>query len=186
MGTSHTVSFYIVSGSCQICVNSPILRLRKWRPRKVKSLGQGSIPGMRPSLDLDTDLSVFPLVLCSLSPTHPSAPVPRGSLMLQNPLGLLSSPASQPSSNCSVWTPGPSAGLGPAHPPAFPAAYDLRTPLHLPLSHPIPAAVVKCSSRELLTHGLIPCDTLQKLGWVLGWIEYRPTSQVILEPTTSL
>lgn len=82
----------------------------------MKSLGQGSIAGMRPSLDLDTDLSVFPLVLCSLSPTHPSAPVPRGSLMLQNPLGLLSSLASQPSSNCSVWTPGPSAGLGQALP----------------------------------------------------------------------
>lgn len=118
MGTSQTFSFYILPGPCQICVNSPILQLRKWRPRKVKSLGQGTIAGTRLSLDLDTDLSV-PCFSQRYAVSAPSTPalLPQGSLMLQSPLGLLGSPRSQPSSHCSVWTPGPSAGLGQALPP---------------------------------------------------------------------
>lgn len=84
----------------------------------MKSLGQGTIAGTRLSLDLDTDLSV-PCFSQRYAVSAPSTPalLPQGSLMLQSPLGLLGSPRSQPSSHCSVWTPGPSAGLGQALPP---------------------------------------------------------------------
>lgn len=77
LGTLHKSSHFILPASCQVCVNSPILQLRKWRLRKMKSLGHGSIAETRLSLDLDADL--FPPCFaifqcqCSISP-HPSQP----------------------------------------------------------------------------------------------------------------
>ena len=135
MDTSHKCSHFILPGSCQLCVNSPILQLRKWRPRKMKSLGQGSMAGMRPSLDLDTDLSVstmfphVPMLVQSQPHTPASPPAPR----LAHAPERSRAPQfpwepSKPKLLCLdpwalCWP-----CLDPTLAPAFPAASDLRPP----------------------------------------------------------
>lgn len=59
----------------------------------MKSLGRGSMAGTRLRLDLDTGRS-FPCFSqrCAVSAPSTPARLPQGSLMLQNPLGLLSFP----------------------------------------------------------------------------------------------
>lgn len=181
LGTSHKSSHFILPASCQVCVNSPILQLRKWRLRKMKSLGQGSIAETRLSLDLDADL--FPPCFaifqcqCSISP-HPSQPsCPRAhSCSLQSPPGLLSSPGSQPSPNCSVWTPGPSAGLVQALPslplsllPLIPGSP--HTAIFIPdtgVLNPNHCHCYMLTKAAIDSHGLNPRDTPQKLGGCLG------------------
>lgn len=181
----HKFSHFILPGSCQVCVKSPILQLRKWRPRKIKSFGQVSIAGTRLSLDLGR---CFTISQCwdSFNPTQQSALLPQGFVMLQNLLGILSSSASQPSSDCSVWTlalcwPCP----GPALLPTLPATSDLSHP-HIatvtPHTHCHYHILTKAATES---HGMIPWDTPQKLDGVLGWFEKRPSPQVILELTVS-
>lgn len=101
-------SHFILPGSCQVFVNSPILQLRKWRPRKMKLLGQGNRAEMRLSLALHADQclsTVFHRLPTpgSVSPhaSQPSCPKPH-SFLLRNPPGLPSSPRSPPSPNCSI------------------------------------------------------------------------------------
>lgn len=130
LGTSHKFSHFIFPGSCQVHVYSPILQLKKWRPRKMKLLGQGSIVGTRLSLDLDADLflpcSTISQCSCSQPHTPASPPAPRFACAPE-PFET----SQFPDPNCSVSTPGPPAGLVHALPsPTFPAASDLRLPSH--------------------------------------------------------
>lgn len=158
LGISHKCSRFILPGSCQLCVNSPILQLRKWRPRKMKSLGQGSIAGMRLSLDLDTDLSVSTMF------HHLPVPVPSQPHMPASPSAPRLAHAPEPSGAPPFpWEPtkpkllylDPWALCWPcpdlAFPPAVLPASDLRPPSHCRLytcrwsSQHTPTAIVTCS-----------------------------------------
>lgn len=141
-------------------------------------------PGFRPVCFYHLPMPV------QCQPTHQPALLPQGLRMLQNPLGLLSSLESQPSPNCSVWTPGPSAGLVQALPslqlsllPLISGCLPTAT-LHLTLEFSTHTHL-HCHMLTKAAVELIPWDTPQKLGGVLGWFEQRPASQVILEPTAS-